>query len=51
MVRVANKSLDNLVLIKENGYSNTIEKEIRPYLDTICDKGTMVSSYGHEIYY
>lgn len=51
MVRVANKSLDNLVLVSEKDYSNTIEAKIRPYLESISEKGFMHSDYGHEIYY
>ena len=51
MVRIANKKIDDLILISKKDYSNTIEKKVRPYLESIYEKGFMQSDYGHEIYY
>ena len=41
---------NDLVLIKEKGYENTIENSVRPYLDSIKDSGFMISRYNHKIY-
>ena len=42
---------NDLVLIKEKDYENTIEKSVRPYLESIKDSGFMTSRYNHQIYY
>ena len=42
---------NELVLIKEKDYENTIEKSVRPYLESIKDSGFMTSRYNHKIYY
>ena len=42
---------NDLVLIKEKDYENTIENSVRPYLESIKDSGFMTSRYNHQIYY